>query len=483
MKVIRLKLYTALALVSAIVVLASCGVDKTSRNAAEPTAAAAAQGASAETPGGGAVQGGSAALSDGSTASGGQAAGNDQAMGQAGLAEASPQEPQTPQGAGEPASAANPAAPAGTASSSATQAATQSTAASGSRAKRQIGELAFAEGTVTLHRAGAVAERADIGTVVRAFDVIATGPKSRAEIDLGSGTAGGATVKLAENTAFYFDTKELDQAARTTALQLLSGAIAVKVDALANGSFKIATDLAVLGVRGTVFIVDTAPTGAMLVTCDSGAVSVTAGGATRTSKPGGVVEQPETGDLRLLAVEASELPKYRGGWRDEAYKSFAGKALTYASAYASALDSGKSAFDVAYGTLVAQDAVLASWRAAKAAGNTPRFTDWIPEKKAVSAALLDCLKALFKVERSYYRLVELRALHASGIGAGTLKDGRKTSAYYAGFDAAYGETALRMARVREALSLFEWAAAGSPLGELFGAKSGDLGTGSVFLQD
>jgi len=46
--------------------------------------------------------------------------------------------------------------------------------------------------------------------------VLVTGPKSRAEVDLGSGSPGGASIKLAENTAFYFDTEELSEAQRKT---------------------------------------------------------------------------------------------------------------------------------------------------------------------------------------------------------------------------------------------------------------------------
>ncbi|GAB1455793.1 hypothetical protein MASR2M48_11000 [Spirochaetota bacterium] len=77
---------------------------------------------------------------------------------------------------------------------------------------------------MSIHRAGATPERADIGSVVRAYDVLVTGPESRAEMRRpASGSSGGASIKLAENTAFYFDTKELSEAQRKTVLQLLSG--------------------------------------------------------------------------------------------------------------------------------------------------------------------------------------------------------------------------------------------------------------------
>ncbi len=349
--------------------------------------------------------------------------------------------------------------------------------------QRKLGELVYAEGSVTIHRAGASPERGDIGSIVRVYDVLVTGPKSRAEVDIGAGSAGGASIKLAENTAFYFDTKELSGESRKTILQLLSGAVAVKVDKLANGSFSIGTDQAVLGVRGTVFIVDTVPDGSMLVTCETGAVAIRADGSTATAKPGTAVVLPEAGSPGTVAVEPSGLGAYRSGWRTDAYAGFASRAISYTSTYAAALQGGKPAFDAAFQKLKAQKPALDAWRSARAAGKVPRMTDWIAEKKAVSAALFDCLKALFSIERPYYRLVELKALHAAGTGTGTLKDGTSSAAYFAGFDAANARLILGMAQVREALSLFFWVSAGSPLGEFFGSKAESLGTGSLFLED
>jgi len=348
---------------------------------------------------------------------------------------------------------------------------------------RKLGELVFAEGSVTLHRAGGSPQKADIGTVVNAYDVLITGPRSRAEVDLGAGSAGGASVKLAENTAFYFDTKELSDAQRKTVLQLLSGAVAIKVDKLANGSFQVGTDQAVLGVRGTVFIVDTVPDGSLLVTCESGAVAVSADGSTTTAKPGAAVQKTESGTLDTVAVEPANLGAYRGTWRADAYASFAAHALAYTSAYATALDSGTPAFNSALVKLQGQKPALDAWRTAKAAGKEPRFTDWIAEKKAVSGVLFDCLKALFALERPYYRLMELKALHEAGTGVGTLKDGRSSAAYFKGFDAATKNLAAGMAQVREALLLFYWASAGSPMGEFFGSKAASLGTGALLLEE
>ncbi|GAB1455792.1 hypothetical protein MASR2M48_10990 [Spirochaetota bacterium] len=212
--------------------------------------------------------------------------------------------------------------------------------------------------------------------------------------------------------------------------------LAIKVDKLANGSFQVGTDSAILGVRGTVFIVDTVPDGSLLVSCETGAVSVSDGDASSMAKRGEVVQMSQSGGLQRVDVQASETRFHTAedGALD-AYEAFASKALTYTSSYAIAIEEGKPAFDTALARLLAQKPTLDAWRTAKAQGKTPRFTDWIVEKKAVSSALFDCLKALFALERPYYRLIELKALHAAGTGVGKLSDGRSSAAYFNAFDA------------------------------------------------
>ena len=111
------------------------------------------------------------------------------------------------------------------------------------------------------------------------------------------------------------------------------------------------------------------------------------------------------------------------------------------------------------------------------------FTDWTAEKKAVGAALFDCLKAAFAVERPYYRLLELEALHEAGVGVGKLSDGRSSAAFFGAFERDYAGLALGLAEVREALALFSWASAGSPLGDFFGSKAEALGTGAALFED
>ena len=64
-----------------------------------------------------------------------------------------------------------------------------------------------------------------------------------------------------------------------------------------------------------------------------------------------------------------------------------------------------------------------------------------------------------------------------------LKDGRQSAEFFNAFEPGNANLVLGMAKVREALLLFSWASAGSPLGDFFGAKAESLGTGSLFLEE
>jgi len=362
-----------------------------------------------------------------------------------------------------------------------TPAAPVASAEAAAAARRQIGEITMVEGKVTVHRAGGYPGPADIGDTIMAYDVLVTGPDGRAEVDLGSGTAGGAIVKLTKNTAFYFDTSALDDGSRRTVLQLLTGALAIKVDKLAGGSFSLAADTTVLGVRGTTFIVDTIPDGSILVTTTEGSVEVTDdSGGKETSSMGNAVILPVDGSIATVGVPA-DASTFRKKWTEDAFAAFAAKALFYTSNYVAALEAERSAFDAAVMRLSSQEATFRTWRQARADGTVPRFTEYTEEKKAVAAVLFDCLKGLFTMERAFFRLQELKAYHDAGTGVGKLKDGRSSAEYFKAFDTATADLAGNLAYVREALGLFAWVSAGSPLGSFFGAKAGSLGTGSLFL--
>ncbi len=357
------------------------------------------------------------------------------------------------------------------------------TSPAGTSYAKAIGELVYAQGNVSVLRAGGKREAVDIGDAVRPFDILMTGQDSRAEIDIASGKTGGSSIKLAENTIFYFDTKELDEKSRKTAVQLLGGSIAVKVDRLAGGSFNVASDETVLGVRGTVFYVDSIADGSMLLSCFEGLLAVTTDNTKSFAEAGQAVSKM-AGELpRTTQPGTQGLNDYRAAWNKDSMESYARLSLGLIDSYSAVLDNNKTAFDKACKAMLAREDILKTWRDARASGKLPRFTDYIAEKKAMAALLFDCLEGLFIIEKPYYKLVTMKAIHDKGIGKGQLKSGKTSTEYFGSFDASTQSLAVSMAKVREALDLFNWASAGSPLGEFFGSKADRLGSGQLFLGD
>ncbi|GAB1432488.1 hypothetical protein MASR2M29_11130 [Spirochaetota bacterium] len=357
------------------------------------------------------------------------------------------------------------------------------TSSAGTSYAKAIGELVYAHGNVSVLRAGGKKEAVDIGDVVRPFDILMTGQDSRAEIDIASGKAGGSSIKLAENTIFYFDTKELDDKSRKTAVQLLGGSIAVKVDRLAGGSFNVASDETVLGVRGTVFYVDSIADGSMLLSCFEGLLAVTTDNTKSFAEAGQAVSKM-AGELpRTTQPGTQGLNDYRTAWNKDSMESYARLSIGLIDSYSAVLDNNKTAFDKACKAMLAREDILKTWRDERAAGKAPRFTDYITEKKTMAALLFDCLEGLFIIEKPYYKLVTMKAIHDKGIGKGQLKSGKSSTEYFGSFEASTQSLAVSMAKVREALDLFNWASAGSPLGEFFGSKADRLGSGKLFLGD
>jgi len=105
------------------------------------------------------------------------------------------------------------------------------------------GQVVYTEGDVS-RQSGAQSQDAVIGDAVGAGDVITTGPRSTAVIDLTNGT----TLKLREKT-----TLAIDSIGESTGVTLSSGAVFTTIAHKLTGRFSVRTQGAIAGVRGTEF--------------------------------------------------------------------------------------------------------------------------------------------------------------------------------------------------------------------------------------
>jgi ferric-dicitrate binding protein FerR (iron transport regulator) len=107
------------------------------------------------------------------------------------------------------------------------------------------GQVMYTEGDVAW-RNGTVTHDATIGDSLGPGDVIVTGARSLAVIDLANGT----TLKLKEKT-----TLAIDSIGASTAVTLTAGAVFTTIARKLTGRFSVNTQTAVAGVRGTEFFV------------------------------------------------------------------------------------------------------------------------------------------------------------------------------------------------------------------------------------
>lgn len=107
------------------------------------------------------------------------------------------------------------------------------------------GTLVYVEGDVTL-QTGPDRRDAAIGDSIGPGDVVVTGPRSLAEIDLAHHT----TVKLKERT-----TLAIDSIGDLTSVTLSAGGVFTNISQKLTGRFSVKTDTAIAGVRGTQFFV------------------------------------------------------------------------------------------------------------------------------------------------------------------------------------------------------------------------------------
>jgi ferric-dicitrate binding protein FerR (iron transport regulator) len=107
------------------------------------------------------------------------------------------------------------------------------------------GQVLYTEGDVTV-RSGSQVRDAAIGDSLGPGDVVATGARSLAVIDMGNAT----TLKLREKT-----TLALDSIGEQAAVTLTAGGVFTTITRKLTGNFSVRTSSAVAGVRGTEFFV------------------------------------------------------------------------------------------------------------------------------------------------------------------------------------------------------------------------------------
>ena len=286
-----------------------------------------------------------------------------------------------------------------------------------------IGSITYLEQEVRVVRAGRdLVEGVDFGFPLESFDLIQTGAEGFAEILLDPRTGIQAQIMVEPSTSFYLDVSDL-RSQQTAGIELLTGSLAFRVNELVGSSdFEVRTETAVMGVRGTDFIVVMAPAGDVLVVTTEGRVEVSDSSVRRRfARPGEAVERLESGEFRNLDLgtnpeEGAQL------WLDERMRAFYARAesiLTFQAARYLAL---RTRFFDAWEDLQEHRDIIDTWVAEDRRGELGSRIDQIRQKRRIIGSIIEIRRAASFFHRLFYRLRSLASMPDLPLSAEVAED-------------------------------------------------------------
>jgi hypothetical protein len=282
------------------------------------------------------------------------------------------------------------------------------------------GEIVYLEGEVNLSRNGEFLpfHEVDMGTIIEEEDMIRTGPDGYAEVEL-SYPQEGTLLKIQANTAFYFDNRSAGEK-NTTSINLLSGTIGLKVSKLAkNQNMNVETQSAVMGIRGTDFDVNMAPTGEILITCEEGKVSCSTPAMEVFSIPGQVCEQADGKDFNARNVPVEELNSYKKNWwnaRMEALVTIGPMAAEY---YSGRYDRQLRLFDDAWLSLKREQKLFKEYADLLEKGGSVSRSKANIDKITLTAPIIKMRSVLPLMEEVFYTMLVLEEYQNKGAFTGS----------------------------------------------------------------
>ena len=274
-----------------------------------------------------------------------------------------------------------------------------------------IGEITYLEGRVQIVRGGATldAKLVKEGLDLANFDLLKTGGDGAVELRITSAAAPATTVTVSPRTQFSLEIGRVGARQQTT-VDLVAGGVAVKC-AMLTGSqaLRVITEGAALGVRGTSFTVSAPASGDILVTCDEGEVECTdEKGATLAASAGEAIEKAAGRPLARLAAAAAALADARRAWLDRQAADLKRDPLKLVAAFRTLLNRELCSFDRQYRSFVRYQRIFDAWDAEDRTGAARRPIAQLGEKVTLAVRLWALRRTLFRLERTWVRLLELK---------------------------------------------------------------------------
>ncbi|MBN2551364.1 MAG: FecR domain-containing protein [Spirochaetales bacterium] len=324
-------------------------------------------------------------------------------------------------------------------------------------AQPEIGSIAYLEEGVEIDRDRGTIPPWDvsIGMEIENYDLLRTDQTGYAEVELDSPRSAQAIVRVSPNTIFHFEMNRIGRSDNTM-IGLISGSLSVKVARLSGRqSVEVATESAIMGIRGTDFGVTVSPGGDILVTAAEGRVScIDDSGQELFAEPGTAVEKRPGELFREIPVAVSDLETFRRDWYGERLEALKSNALRAIQSYAGRYLRLKDRFDLAYADLRDNDRILDKWYEEQRRGEIGGRMESLQEKKELIGDLLQLRRILYIFERVYHRLIELEDYYSQGYGRGQIEAGLSSAAFFQRFDREKSGLAEKMAEVRYLTKLY-----------------------------
>jgi hypothetical protein len=314
------------------------------------------------------------------------------------------------------------------------------------------GEVDYLEGEVSVHRDGEILQwpDVDIGLLLERYDLVETGMDGYAEVMVTRETGHESMVRVMQDTAFYFTVESMSTGDRVQ-FELLGGSLGLKVQKLTGTGVTVATESAVLGVRGTDFTVTVAPEGSILVTCTEGQVACrNAMGQEFLAEPGRAVEQLRNKQLRELPVDPETIRGFADDWYRQKLDGFVPNAPAIIKGYARQYLEYLDRFNPAYQELMQHNRIFQRWAQDTRAGRSTG--EAVKDKIEVSPALFRMRRVVFLLEREFFRISNLYRVYQR---YDRLWSGYSTDEFFREFQKQRRTVAWKLSQVRYILKLYE----------------------------
>lgn len=283
--------------------------------------------------------------------------------------------------------------------------------------------ILYLEGTVDITRDGEYLDwsEIDIGTVIDNYDMIETAGDGYLEIELRTPVSAAVTLKIHEDTTFYFDTKLIRDSTKTS-FQLLKGSMGMKVQKLYDESeLEVNVNNSVMGVRGTEFTISSMVDGSTLITTTEGRVSCKNDrGREWFSTPGTICETDGDNSYREVSVPADETEAYRDKWLDNRIEILKSNALVSIRHYAALYYRFYPRFGRSWQALEKKNDQFMKWSAYIRNNIKPSMSEAVLSKQSVSREIIELRSVLPVFHHTFYVMHELEKLYKDGYGKGSL---------------------------------------------------------------